>query len=163
MATISVESATSNDTVRLARKPPEVARSSAGSERFTVKFELEGTGLLELQNALTARAASVGVERISRMGTTLSLHGVEHGRESEVFFEVQAAIDDVNRARQAAEEISEQRRLATEEANAVSDAQVRAVRESFAAAARSAPSSSMSTDASATAVQAAAPPDPASS
>ena len=142
MATIAAESTTSDGNVRLANTAPEVARSASAPDRFTVKFDLDGAGLLDLQSVLTARMVGVGVERVSRIGTTMSLHGVEQGREGEVFHELQAAIDDVNGSRKAASEVAEQRRSATEAADAASEVQLQAVRESFATAARSsAPSS----------------------
>jgi hypothetical protein len=142
MATIAAESTTSDGNVRLSSAAPEVARSASAPDRFTVKFDLDGAGLLELQSVLTARMVGVGVERVSRIGTTVSLHGVEQGREGEVFHELQAAIDDVNGSRKAASEVAEQRRSATEAADAASEVQLQAVRESFATAARSsAPSS----------------------
>jgi hypothetical protein len=142
MATIAAQPETSDGNVRLASAAPEVARSASAPDRFTVKFDLEGAGLLDLQNVLTARMVGVGVERVSRIGTTVSLHGVEQGREGEVFHELQAAIDDVNGSRKAASEVAEQRRSATEAADAASEVQLHAVRRSFAAAARSsAPSS----------------------
>ena len=142
MATIAAEPPTSDGNVRLAGAAPEVARSASAPDRFTVKFDLDGAGLLDLQSVLTARMVGVGVERVSRIGTTVSLHGVEQGREGEVFHELQAAIDDVNGSRKAASEVAEQRRSATEAADAASEVQLQAVRESFATAARSsAPSS----------------------
>ena len=142
MATIAAEPTTSDGNVRLASAAPEVARSASAPDRFTVKFDLDGAGLLDLQSVLTARMVGVGVERVSRIGTTVSLHGVEQGREGEVFHELQAAIDDVNGSRKAASEVAEQRRSATEAADAASEVQLQAVRESFATAARSsAPSS----------------------
>ncbi len=142
MATIAAESTTPDGNVRLASAAPEVARSASAPDRFTVKFDLDGAGLLDLQSVLTARMVGVGVERVSRIGTTVSLHGVEQGREGEVFHELQAAIDDVNGLRKAASEVAEQRRSATEAADAASEVQLQAVRESFATAARSsAPSS----------------------
>jgi hypothetical protein len=141
MATIAAEQSTSDGRVQLARTAPEVARSASAPDRFTVKFDLEGAGLLDLQNVLTARMVGVGVEHVSRIGTTVSLHGVEQGREGEVFHELQAAIDDVNGSRKAASDVAEQRRSATEAADAASEVQLQAVRESFAAARSSAPSS----------------------
>ena len=136
MATVLAESATSQDKLRLAKKDPEVARSASASDRFTVTFTLEGTRLLELQDLLAARLAGIGVERVSRMGMRMSLYGVVHGREGEVFHELQAAIDDVNRAREAEWEDMEHRRSATEAAAAVSETQLQAVRESFETARR---------------------------
>ena len=142
MATIAAQPATFEGHVRLADTAPEVARSASAPDRFTVKFDLEGAGLLDLQTVLTGRMVGVGVERVSRIGTTVSLHGVEQGREGEVFYELQAAIDDVNGSRRAASKVAEQRRSATEAADAASEVQLQAVRESFVTAARSsAPSS----------------------
>jgi hypothetical protein len=125
------DSAPAYGKLRLAAKDPEVEHAASGSERFTVKFALEGTNLLELENALAPRLADVGVERISRSGMTITLYGVEHGREGEVFHEVQSGIDDVNRARRAAAEDAEGRRSATEAAGAVAEARLRDVRKSF--------------------------------
>jgi hypothetical protein len=118
----------------LADKDPEVEHSGSKSDRFSVTFGVEGTNLLELQNMLTPRLAGVGVERISRSGLTMTLYGVEQGREGEVFHEVAAAIDDVNRARRAAFSDAERRRSASEAANAASDVRLEEVRESFQAA-----------------------------
>jgi len=131
MATTSPDSATPSGQLRLAAKDPEVEHAASGSERFTVKFALEGTNLLELENALAPRLAGVGVERISRSGMTITLYGVEQGREGEVFHEVQAGIDEVNRTRRAAADDAEDRRSATEAAGAVADARLRSVREGF--------------------------------
>lgn len=136
MATISAESATSHGNLRLANKDPEVAHSASASDRFTVKFTLEGTDLRELENELARRVASIGVARVSRMGMAMSLYGVEKGREGEVFHEVQAAIDDVNTSRKVAWKDAQHRRSATEAAEAVSEAQLQEVREGFRAARR---------------------------
>jgi hypothetical protein len=68
---------------------------------------------------------------------TVSLSGVEQGREAEVYAEIQAAIGEVNRARGAARENAELERSASEAAAAVSEAQLQAVDESFRAARRS--------------------------
>jgi hypothetical protein len=57
-----------------------------------VTFTLEGAHLLELQEALEPRLAGIGVERMHRFGMTVSLSGVEEGREAEVYAEIQAAI-----------------------------------------------------------------------
>jgi hypothetical protein len=134
MATTNSESAPAYGQLRLAAQDPEVEHSASGSNGFTVKFALEGTNLLELQDVLTPRLAGVGVERISRSGMTITLYGVEEGRESEVFHEVQSGIDDVNRARRAAADDAEDRRSATAAAGAISDARLKTVRESFRAA-----------------------------
>jgi hypothetical protein len=96
-----------------------------------VKFTFKGTDLLQLQNVLAPRLAGIGVGRSSRVGMTITLYGVEEGRESEVLNEVQAAVDEVNRTRQAARENAEHERSSAEAAAAVSDAQLEAVRGSF--------------------------------
>ena len=126
--------ATSHGKLRLADKDPRIVRSTSAADRFTVTFALEGTNLLELQNALAPRIADIGVEGISRMGMSMSLYGVEQGREGEVLNEVQAAIDDVNQARDAAREETRDRHSAAEAAQAVSEEQLEAVRKSFQAA-----------------------------
>jgi hypothetical protein len=119
--------------LKLAAKDPEVTQSGT-SDRFTVKFEMEGVDLLELQNVLTPRLTRVGVERISRFGMTIGLHGVEAGRESEVFHELASAIEDVNTARQRARGEREQRRSATDAAEAALEGRLDAVRGGFHAA-----------------------------
>jgi hypothetical protein len=132
MATITPEPTAPDGGLRLADVDPEVEHyASSGSDRFVVKFTLKGTDLLQLQNVLAPRLASVGVGRSSRIGMTISLYGVEHGREGEVFAEVEAAIDEVNRMRQAARENEEHERSASEAAAVVSEAQLEAVREGF--------------------------------
>jgi hypothetical protein len=68
---------------------------------------------------------------------TMSLSGVEQGREAEVYDEIQAAIEEVNQARSAASETAEHERSASEAAAAVSGARLQAVGESFRAARRS--------------------------
>jgi len=110
-----------------------VTPTSSG-DRFSVQFTMEGVDLLELENVLRPRLAAVGVQRISRFGMTLSLHGVEEGREGEVFHELQAAIDDVNAARAASREDRERRRSETEAAATVSQDRVDKVRKAFQAA-----------------------------
>jgi hypothetical protein len=131
MATITPESTAPDGGLRLADVDPEVEHYAAGSDRFVVKFTLKGTDLLQLENVLAPRLAGVGVGRSSRVGMTISLYGVEQGREGEVFAEVQAAIDEVNRARQAARETKEHERSASEAAAVISEAQLEAVREGF--------------------------------
>jgi hypothetical protein len=138
MATVTSESGTPHGELRLADRDPEVTRSASGSDRFNVKFTLEGIDFLELQNVLTPRLAGVGVERMDRSGMTMMLYGIEQGREGEVLAEVEAAIDDVNRARKAAREDAEHQRSATEAADAVSEAQLQTVRDSFRSARQSA-------------------------
>ena len=95
---------------------------------------MEGVDLLELENVLRPRLAAVGVQRISRFGLTVSLHGVQEGREGEVFHELQAAIDDVNAARAAAREDRERRRPETEAAARVREGRLDKVRKAFEAA-----------------------------
>jgi hypothetical protein len=131
MATITPESTAPDGGLRLADIDPEVEHYAPGSDRFVVKFTFKGTDLLQLQNVLAPRLAGIGVGRSSRVGMTITLYGVEQGRESEVLNEVQAAVDEVNRTRQAARESAEHERSASEAAAAVSDAQLEAVRESF--------------------------------
>jgi hypothetical protein len=137
MATITPESATRDGGLRLADRDPEIKHSASNSDRFVVTFTLEGVHLLELQEALEPRLAGIGVERIHRFGMTVSLFGVEQGREAEVYAQVQAAIEEVNRARGAARENAEHERSASEAAAAVSKAQLQAVGERFRAARRS--------------------------
>jgi hypothetical protein len=131
MATITPESAAPDGGLRLADIDPEVEHYAPGSDRFVVKFTFKGTDLLQLQNVLAPRLAGIGVGRSSRIGMTITLYGVEQGRESEVYAEVKVAVDEVNRTRQAARENAEHERSASEAAAAVSDAQLEAVRESF--------------------------------
>jgi hypothetical protein len=134
MATITPESAAPDGGLRLADIDPEVEHYAPGSDRFVVKFTFKGTDLLQLQNVLAPRLAGIGVGRSSRVGMTITLYGVEQGRESEVYAEVKVAVDEVNRTRQAARENAEHERSASEAAAAVSDAQLEAVRENFQAA-----------------------------
>jgi hypothetical protein len=65
---------------------------------------------------------------------TIGLHGVEAGRESEVFHELASAIEDVNTARQRARGEREQRRSATEATEAALESRLDAVRGGFHAA-----------------------------
>src|SRR5215218_6799918 len=99
MATITPESGTRDGELRLADSDPEIKHSASNSDRFVVKFTLERVHLLELQEALEPRLAGIGVERIHRFGMTVSLSGVERGLKAEVYAEIQAAIEEVNRAR----------------------------------------------------------------
>lgn len=96
-----------------------------------VKFTFKGPDLLQLQNVLAPRLAGIGVGRSTRTGTTISLYGVEHGREGEVLAEVQRAIDEVNQTRQAGRENAERERSAVEAAAVISETELEAVRESF--------------------------------
>jgi regulator of protease activity HflC (stomatin/prohibitin superfamily) len=137
MATITPESATRDGELRLADSDPEIKHSASNSDRFVVKFTLEGVHLLELQKALEPRLAGIGVEGLHRFGMTVSLSGVEQGREAEVYAEIQAAIEEVNQARSAARQTAEHERSASEAAAAVSEARLQAVGESFRAARRS--------------------------
>ncbi len=132
MATITPSTEPQAD-LRLANKDPEVTRSGSG-DRFTVKFTMEGVALLELQNVLEPRLAAVGVERISRFGMTISLHGVEAGREGEVFHELETAIEDVNRLRKSARGERERSRAAAEAADALVVGRLETVRHGFHAA-----------------------------
>jgi hypothetical protein len=119
--------------LKLAATDPRV-RPTSSDDRFSVQFTMEGMDLLELENVLRPRLGAVGVQRISRFGMTISLHGVEEGRESEVFHELQAAIDDVNTARAASREDRERRRSETEAAATVSQDRADKVRKAFRAA-----------------------------
>jgi hypothetical protein len=133
MATTMNPATNGHAELKLAAKDPEVAQSGSG-DRFTVTFTMEGVDLLELENVLRPRLAAVGVERISRFGMTISLYGVEEGRESEVFHQLETAIEDVNRLRQTAREDRERRRSATEDAEAAAESRLDTVREGFHAA-----------------------------
>jgi hypothetical protein len=134
MATVTSDSATRLGELRLADTDPQITHSGSGSDRFNAKFTLVGVDLLELENVLKPRLAGVGVERVTRIGMTMTLYGVEQGREVEALSVVESAIADVNRARKAAREDVDRRRSATEAAEAVSETQLEAVRESFRAA-----------------------------
>jgi hypothetical protein len=134
MATITPESTAPDGGLRLADIDPEVEHYAGGSDRFVVRFTFKGTDLLELQNVLNPRLAGVGVGRSTRVGMTITLYGVEHGREGEVFAEVDAAVAEVNRIRQAARETTEHERSASETAAVLSEAQLEAVREGFRSA-----------------------------
>ena len=131
MATIPPSTERQAD-LRLASKDPEVTPGSG--DRFTVKFTMEGVALRELQNVLAPRLAAVGVERISRFGMTMSLHGVEAGREGEVFHELATAIEDVNRLRETARDERERSRSAAEAADALAEGRLEKVRDGFHAA-----------------------------
>ena len=130
----TAQNGTRYGTLALADRNPEVEHSGSASGRFNVKFAIEGTNLLELQNVLTPRLAGVGVERVDRSGLTITLHGVEQGREGDVFHEVETAIDEVNQARAAAYAQAERRRSASEAADAAAEVQLQEVRASFQAA-----------------------------
>lgn len=132
MATI-VTSTERRADLRLAGTDAEVRHSELG-DRFSVKFTMEGVDLQELQNVLTPRLAAVGVERISRFGMTISLHGVEAGREGEVFHELEAAIEDVNTLRQSARDERERSRSANEAADVLAQRRLGKVRDGFRAA-----------------------------
>lgn len=136
MATITPDSAARDGELRLADRDPEIQHSASNADRFVVKFTLEGVHLLELQEALEPRLAGIGVDRIKRFGMTVSLSGVEQGREAEVYAEIQAAIEEVNRARRAARENAEHDRSASQAAATVSEANLQAVGASFRAARR---------------------------
>jgi hypothetical protein len=132
MATITPSTDSQAD-LKLVDKNPEITHSGSG-DRFTVKFTMEGVHLRELQNVLSPRLAAVGVERISRFGMTMSLHGVEVGRESEVFHELATAIEDVNRLRQSAHDERERSRSAADAAEALAEHRLEDVRDGFQAA-----------------------------
>lgn len=125
--------------LRLADQDLEVAHAAGPGGRYTVEVALEGPDLLELQNVLTPRLATIGVDRVSRVGTTLSLYGVEAGREHEVFEVLRTAIADVNELRQTVRDDREQSRSASEDAAAVREADLEAVKQSFRTARNGAP------------------------
>jgi hypothetical protein len=131
MATQAPEATAPDGGLTLADADPDVEHYAPGSDRFVVRFRFKGPDLLQLQNVLTPRLAGIGVGRSTRTGMTISLYGVEHGREGEVLAEVQRAIDEVNQARQAGRENAERERAAVDAAGVLSEAQVDAVRESF--------------------------------
>ena len=108
MATATPDSASQHGELRLADGDPDITHSGSGRDRFNVKFTLTGINLLELQTVLTPRMGGVGVERLHRVGTTMTLYGIEHGREAEVLSAVETAIADVNRARRAGREDAEE-------------------------------------------------------
>ena len=126
--------------LRLADQELEVAPAAGSSGRFTVKVALEGPDLLELQNVLTPRMAAVGVDRVSRVGTTLSLYGVAPGREHEVFEVLRTAIADVNDLRKTVRDDRERSRAADDDATAVREADLETVKQRFRAARTDGPS-----------------------
>ena len=150
MATQAPEATAPDGGLTLTDTDPEIEHYAPGSDRFVVKFRFTGPDLLQLQNVLAPRLAGIGVGRSTRTGMTISLYGVEHGREGEVLAEVQRAIDDVNQTRQAgrdnangsaqvvaqdwsrdSRENAERQRAARDAASVLSEAQLEAVRESF--------------------------------
>jgi hypothetical protein len=131
MATQAPEATAPDGGLTLTDTDPEIEHYAPGSDRFVVKFRFTGPDLLQLQNVLAPRLAGIGVGRSTRTGMTISLYGVEHGREGEVLAEVQRAVDDVNQTRQAERDNAERERAAVDAASVLSEAQVDAVRESF--------------------------------
>ena len=131
MATITPEATAPDGGLTLTDTDPEVEHYAPGSDRFVVKFKFIGPDLLQLQNVLAPRLAGIGVGRSTRTGMTISLYGVEHGREGEVLAEVQRAIDEVNQTRQAGRDNAERERSAVEAAAVISETELEAVRESF--------------------------------
>lgn len=131
MATITPEATASNGGLTLADADPEVEHYAPGSDRFVVKFRFIGPDLLQLQNVLAPRLAGIGVGRSTRTGMTISLYGVEHGREGEVLAEIRRGIDEVNQTRRAGRENAEGERAAVDAADVLSEGQLEAVRESF--------------------------------
>jgi hypothetical protein len=125
MATTSPESANRYGRLRLVDRDPEVEPGSGS--RFNVNFAFEGTNLIEMQTALGPRLAAIGVARVARSGMTITLYGVEQGRESDVFGAVQSALDEVNNARRVAQGDAEERRAAS----AAADVRLQEVREGF--------------------------------
>ena len=131
MATITPEATAPDGGLTLADTDAEVEHYAPGSDRFVVKFRFIGPDLLQLQNVLAPRLAGIGVGRSTRTGMTISLYGVEHGREGEVLAEVQRAIDEVNQPHHAGRENPERERSAVNAAAVLSEVQLEAVRESF--------------------------------
>jgi hypothetical protein len=131
MATIALPPTAPDGGLTLADTDPEVEHYAPGSDRFVVKFRFIGPDLLQLQNVLAPRLAGIGVGRSTRTGMTISLYGVEHGREGEVLAEVHRAVDEVNQTREAGRENAERERAAVDAAGVLSEAQLEAVRESF--------------------------------
>jgi hypothetical protein len=129
MATQAPEATAPDGGLTLADADPEVEQYAPGCDRFVVKFTLKGPDLLQLQNLLAPRLAGIGVGPSTPTGMTISLYGVEHGREDEVLAGVQRAIDEVNRTRQAGRDNAE--RSAVEAAAVISATELEAVRESF--------------------------------
>jgi hypothetical protein len=138
VAAISPKQPAAINELRLSTSDPEVEPMASRPGRYLVKFKLEGVDLLELETLISPRLAAVGVDAISRFGLTVSLYGVEPGREAEIQKVVQGAIDDVNRARGAARLRAGRDRSASEEAANASGIALRAVTESFHAARHSA-------------------------
>jgi hypothetical protein len=111
----------------------DVTHSGSG-DSFTVKFSMEGADLLELQNLLRPRLAAVGVRGITRVGMTMSLYGVEAGREGEVFAELEKAIDEVNKLRRRASDERRRSESADDAAGVVADKRLGKVRDGFRSA-----------------------------
>jgi hypothetical protein len=111
----------------------DVTHSGSG-ESFTVKFAMEGADLLELQNMLRPRLAAVGVRGITRVGMTMSLYGVEAGREGEVFAELENAIDDVNKLRRRASDARRRSQSADDAAGVVAEKRLGKVQDGFRSA-----------------------------
>ena len=111
----------------------DVTHSGSG-ESFTVKFTMEGADLLELQNMLRPRLAAVGVRGITRVGLTMSLYGVEAGREGEVFAELENAIDEVNTLRRRAGDERRRSQSADDAAGAVAEKRLGKVQDGFRSA-----------------------------
>ena len=111
----------------------DVTHSGSG-DSFTVKFTMEGADLLELQNMLRPRLAAVGVRGITRVGMTMSLYGVEAGREGEVFTELENAIDEVNTLRRRASDEHRRSQSADDAAGVVAEKRLGKVQDGFRSA-----------------------------
>jgi hypothetical protein len=94
---------------------------------------MEGADLLELQNFLRLRLAAVRVQ-VTRIGMTMSLCGVEAGREAEVYTELETAIDEVNKLRQRARDERQRSQSATDAAGVIAEERLETVRDMFRAA-----------------------------
>jgi hypothetical protein len=115
----------------------DVTHSGSGN-RFTVRFTMEGADLLELQNLLRLRLAALRVQ-VTRVGMTMSLCGVEAGREGEVFAELETAIDEVNKLRQRARDERQRSQSATDAAGIIAEERLGKVQDGFRAARASRP------------------------
>jgi len=92
---------------------------------------MEGADLLELQNVLRPRLAAVGVRGVTRVGMTMSLYGVEAGREDEVFAALENAIDEVNTRRKRARDERVRSQSASDAADVVAGERLGKVQDGF--------------------------------
>jgi hypothetical protein len=116
--------------LRLVDEDFDVTHSGSGNS-FTVRFTMEGADLLELQNVLRPRLAAVGVRGVTRVGMTMSLYGVEAGREDEVFAALENAIVEVNTRRERARDERLRSQSATDAAGVVAGERLGKVQDGF--------------------------------